>query len=92
MKLGGCVAAWQHGFNVGVWGFFVACLLVAIAYTMLNLCVAEITSIIVFPGAPFCKLSMKGASFSHTIFSIVQVVTSDTYEPAWVPSGASSLA
>jgi len=50
IKLGGCVAAWHNGYTVGVWGYFIASMVVAVGYGSLNLCVAELTSIIAFPG------------------------------------------
>ena len=50
IKLGGCVAAWHNGYVVGVWGYFIACLLVGTGYISLNLSVAEVTSVTSFPG------------------------------------------
>ena len=50
IKLGGCVAAWHNGYLVGVWEYFIACLIVASGHFALCLCVAEVTSITSFPG------------------------------------------
>lgn len=64
IKLGGCVAAWHNGYRVGVWGYFIACMVVAVGYSSLNLCVAELTSIIAFPGK-LIKILVIGA---HVLF------------------------
>eukprot|EP00600_Ochromonadales_sp_CCMP1393_P005389 CAMPEP_0174954918 /NCGR_PEP_ID=MMETSP0004_2-20121128/695_1 /TAXON_ID=420556 /ORGANISM="Ochromonas sp., Strain CCMP1393" /LENGTH=697 /DNA_ID=CAMNT_0016202793 /DNA_START=5 /DNA_END=2094 /DNA_ORIENTATION=- len=53
IKIGGCVGPWHNGLIVGVWGYLVAIVILALGYWMLNLCVAEMCSIITFPGGHF---------------------------------------
>ena len=61
IKLGGCVAAWHNGFLVGVWGYFIASLVIATGCFCLNFAVAEIVSIISFPGILKQKISLNVA-------------------------------
>jgi ethanolamine permease len=50
IKLGGCVASWHNGFAIGFWSYFVCFVIVALGYLVLTLCVAEMISVISFPG------------------------------------------
>eukprot|EP01031_Cornospumella_fuschlensis_P030981 gene30981-37444_t len=50
IKLGGCVAAWNVGLAIGPYGFMIAALVIMVGYSMLTLCVAELVSVIAFPG------------------------------------------
>lgn len=50
MKLGGCTIAWNYGFAAGFWEYFIAMVVLGIAYIMFGLCMAEMVSIMTFSG------------------------------------------
>eukprot|EP01039_Chlorochromonas_danica_P005424 gene5428-5967_t len=50
MKLGGLFAAWNNGLVVGFWEFMILTAFVAAGYGCLVLCMAELVSVIAFPG------------------------------------------
>lgn len=50
MKLGGCTIAWNYGLKIGFWQYFLMLGLMGFAYICQGLCLAELMSIIPFPG------------------------------------------
>lgn len=50
IKLGGCVAGWNVGLSVGPYGFMIAALIIMLGYSMLAFCIAELVSVVAFPG------------------------------------------